>query len=288
VNRRIPALALTASLLAFAGCGGGDPDTPSEPPAELLSQAFANPAQSGVAAIDATANLEGSSLLAGTVEAHLNGAFERAADGGLPAFDLEMDAEVAGFGVDGDLVSTGEDAFVGFFGETYRVGADRVSAAEQRLAAAGGAGGLGLDPAAWFASPRYAGAEDVEGTEAERIEAELDEAAMARDLTAAATALGAPPVLGAIASGAQPGGEVEAWIAYEDDTMRRLRVSFPFVVPAAQRVAASGISGGTAELGVELSSVGEEVEIENPAGGGYQPIEQLIGRLQDLASLGGL
>jgi hypothetical protein len=199
-----------------------------------------------------------------------------------------MDAEVAGFGVDGQLVSTGEDAFVGFFGENYRVGAARITAAEQRLAAAGGAGGLGVDPASWFVSPHYAGAEDVEGAETELVEAELDQAAMSSDLGAAATALGAPPLVGAIAAGAGPGGEIEAWVAFEDQTVRRLRVSFPFTVPAAQRAVASGVTGGEAQLGVELSDVGADVEVEPPAGGGFQPIEQLIARLRDLAALGGL
>ena len=281
-----PILAALVLALAVTSCGGGDePETPDESPAKLLTEAFASPARSGEAVADLKLALEGLPVLRDPITANVGGPFELAADGGLPSFDLALDGSVAGFGVDGELVSTGEDAFVVFFGENYRVGAERVAAAEGRLAAGGGAGGLGLDPASWFESPRYAGSEDVEGTDAEKIEAGLDPAAMAEDVSAAANALGAPALIGALASGAGP-GEIEAWVAYDDHTVRRLRMAFPFQVPPGQRRLAAGATGGTVQLGVELTDIGAEVEIAPPEGGGFQPIDQLIGRLRDLASLG--
>jgi hypothetical protein len=122
--------AAAAALLAIAlsACGGGsDPEQPSESPEELLREAVANPATSGEAEIDVDATLEGDSLLAGPMGAELEGPFALHEAGGLPSLDLELDADVAGFGVDGELVSTGDDAFVVFFGENYRVGAARVA-----------------------------------------------------------------------------------------------------------------------------------------------------------------
>ena len=288
--RRYLGLLGAVAILPLAACGEeDDPDPPDQPPAELLREAAANPATSGEAEIDLSIRLDGSSLLAGTTTVELSGPFELV-EGGLPRFDFAVDAEVAGFGVDGALVSTGDDAFVVFFGENYRVGTERVAAITQRLGAAGagsGSAGLGLDVAGWFEQPRYAGSEEVGGAETERIEATLRSDAAARDLAELASALGAPGALRALAAGAEP-GPAEAWIALEDETIRRLRVQFPFTVPPAQRAAARGIGGGAVSLDAEIADVGTEVEIEPPPGGGFQPIEQLIARLRDLASLGGL
>jgi hypothetical protein len=282
-------VAALALALGAAGCGdgGSDHEQPSETPEELLRQAVANPATSGEAQIDVDATLEGGSLLAGATGAEMEGPFALDEAGGLPSFDFELDAEVAGFGVDGEVVSTGEDAFVVFFGENYRVGAARVAQLERGLLAArdeGGPPSLALAVDKWFTDPRYGGSEEVAGTETERIEGTLNSQAAAQDLTGLMAALGAPPLIRELAAGAGD-GPVEAWVAYDDKTIRRLRAQFPFTVPPARQEAAGGISGGAVTLDAEISDVGADVTIEPPEGGGFQPIEQLIQRLQSLAGL---
>lgn len=254
----------------------------------MLATAVANPATSGDADIDLNVVLEGSSLLAGTTTVSAEGEFALDESGGLPSFDFTTDAEVAGFGLDVDLVSAGDDAYVVFFGENYRIGPELTAEIEDSLLRGGtAAGGLGLDVAAWFKDPQYAGTESVGGTDTELIEGTLDAKAAGEDLAALAGAVGAPPLVEALAAGAGS-GPVEAWVAYDDKTIRRLRLQFPFTVPLAQQQVVGGISGGAVTLDAEISDVGADVTIEPPEGGGFQPIEQLIGRLQDLASLGGL
>lgn len=286
VNRLVPTLlAVLASAAATAGCGGSDRDPPDEPQAELLAGALSDPPSSGNVRIDAAAQLDGDSLLAGEAGAELEGPFAAAARGELPRFALGLDGELAGFGVDGELVSTGDDAFVVFFGENYRVGAERTAEAAARWgAAAAETGALAPAVPSWFRSPRYAGAEDVAGTETQRIEAGLDGARAGREIAALARAAGAPSLFEALAAGARD-GSAEAWVAFEDRSLRRLRIEFPFRIPAAARVGALGITSGTAELDVQLSDLGEAVEIERPEGGGFQPIEQLSDRLRTLAGL---
>jgi hypothetical protein len=275
-----------AATALLAGCDR-DRDPPDEPPAELLRSAAMNPVDSGVSQIELDLTLQGESLLAGPSRVSLDGPFALD-ETGLPRFELALDAEVAGFGIDGALVSTGEDAFVVFFGENYRVGAGRVAAVEAQLAGLGGTeGGLGLDVASWFEQPAYAGEEDVAGAETERIEGTLRSEAVSRDLNTLAGALGAPALVRALAAGVQS-GPVDASVAFDDGTIRRLRAQFPFTVPADQRDSTSQITGGTVALQAEVSDVGSEAEIEPPAGGGFQPIEDLIRRLRSLASLGGL
>ena len=283
-RRAVLALALALLAPVLGGCGGNE--TPSEPPAQLLRAAAEDPPASGRAEIELHASLAGDSLLAGDAGLRLEGPFELGSPGEPPRFDFEMDAEVAGFGVDGQLVSIGDDAFVGFFGENYRVGAERFGEVEQRLRSAADRGeGVDLDPILWLEQPRYAGEDEVAGTAAERIEAGVRGDLGARDLAAFASAFGLPGLEGLRGAG---GGSAEVWVAYDDRTIRRLRLEFPFAVPAELRALARGISGGSVTLDAEVSDVGAEVEIEPPAGGGFQPIEQLLRRLGDLASLGGL
>lgn len=273
---RIAAAALALGV-ALAGCGGdSDREPPDEPPAELLRTAAANRVTSGEADLSFEAELEGDSSLAGDLGAEASGPFR------FPAFDFQLDAEAAGFGFDGEVTYTGEDLFVVFFGENYRAGPELAAGLEDRLSAASG-----LDVAAWFRNPRYAGAEDVGGAETQRIEGGLDSRAAAQDLAALARSLGAPAPIEALAAGAGQGA-AEAWVAYEDDTVRRVRAEFPFEVPPRAAAAAYGVTSGTVRLDAQISDAGAEAEISAPEGGGFQPLGQLIERLRDLASLGGL
>ena len=282
--RWLLALAL-APVLAVSGCGDGEPELPSEPPAELLREAVANPASSGESAIGIDLLAEGDSLLAGSTSVDLQGPFALDEAGGLPSFDFALDAEVAGFGVDGAVVSTGEDAFVVFFGENYRVGPERTAELESSLQEGLGAqGGLRVDE--WIRDPRYEGVEEVGGEDAVRIVGVSDPIAAVSDLSAMAQILGVPPRL--LKSVGVSSAPVEAWVALSDRTLRRLRLQLAFEVPVPLQAQAAGIAAGAVTLDAEISDVGAEVTIEPPAGGGFQPIEDLIQELQDLASLGGI
>jgi hypothetical protein len=277
-----PGLAAAACAVASAAllsCGGGDShdEPPDVPPAELLRRAVADPAPSGIATVQLQVGLEGNSPLGASGSLSLHGPFELDPAGGLPHIDFDADAQVAGFGVDGKLVATEDDAFVVFFGENYRVGAERVAAVD--------APRLRLDR--WFEEPRYAGAGDVAGTDTEEIEGTLDASAASRDLGALASSLGAPALAEVIEDGAES-GPVEAWIALEDTTVRRVSARYPFTVPPAQVEAARGVTGGTVSLDAQISNVGEEQTIEPPPGGGFKPVDRLIDRLSGLASLGGI
>jgi hypothetical protein len=59
-------------------------------------------------------------------------------------------------------------------------------------------------------------------------------------------------------------------------------------VPPGQLALTRGVESGTVTIDAEISDVGADVTIGVPEGGGFQPIEDLTGRLESLASLGGL
>ena len=281
MKRALVVCSLLAALLA--SCGDDEPETPSEPPAELLREAVANPAQSGESEIALDLALEGDSLLAGPSSVDLDGPFALDAEGGVPSFDLALDAEVAGFGVDGAVVSTGEDAYVVFFGENYRVGPERVAELESSLQDGLGRQGGGLRFDQWIRDPRYEGVEDVGGDDAVRIVGVSDPVAAIDDLSPVAEALGVPArLLDSVGVSSAP---VEAWVALSDRTLRRIRLQLAFEVPLPLQAQAGGIAGGAVTLDAEIFDVGADVTIEPPAGGGFQPIDQLIDRLQSLAGL---
>ena len=198
----------------------------------------------------------------------LQGPFALDEGGGLPSFDFALDGEVAGFGVDGQLVSTGDDAFVVFFGENYRVGPQRVAELEQDLRAAreeGGPPALALQVDEWFRDPALRG---DRGRGRHRDRAGRGNARLARGRPGpgrADGALGAPALLRELARGARD-GPVQAWVAYDDHTIRRFRTEFPFAVPAARQAAVGDISGGAVTIDAQISDVGAEVSVEPPAG----------------------
>ena len=74
---------------------------------------------------------------------------------------------------------------------------------------------------------------------------------------------------------------VSAWVAFEDDTLRRIALELPFTAS----VPVGGVESGTVALDAQISSVGTDEEIEPPPGGGFQPIDRLIERIGGLAGL---
>jgi hypothetical protein len=207
----------------------------------MLDRAFDRLPGSGQAAIELEAQLPQDP--SERVAARFQGPF--VAGSGIPSFDLEGEAEAGGFGAELSLVSTGDDAFVVFFGENYRVGPDRVAALGQLAS--------GLDPRGWFGPADHAGTEEVEGTDCHRVEAPLERGRVAADLNRIG--------IGAVVGGLER-GRIEACVGVDDGMIRGLELSSEALA-----------------LDLTLSDLGEEQTIEPPPGGGFQSIEELLERI---------
>ena len=232
-----------ASALLVSACGREDEPSPppSLPPDRTLDRAFQRLPESGTASIDLEARRLGDP--SETAGAQLDGPFSRAQRGEIPSFDLEGEAEAQGFGVELSLVSTGDDAYVVFFGENYRVGRERVSALAQES----------LDPRAWLGPGKHVGTDEVDGVDAYVIEAPLTDR-VSEDLGrlgAASFGLGGPLK-----------GTAQVWVGADDGVIRRLE-----------------IASDALDLDLRLFDLGEPQTIEPPPGGGFQPIDDLLDRI---------
>jgi hypothetical protein len=250
----IVVVALCAGL-SIGSCGGGDEERRQVDPEGLLDSAFSHPVGSAVTSIDLVAGAEAVPSLSVPVSVSLDGPYVSGGGVRVPSADWELEAEVAGFGVDGELVSTGDNVYLSVFGDNYQVGRAAVEERRQALAEPG------LDPRSWFGSATYEGDEEVGGTSTARIDAPLRSAQLAADLEGLGGRLGLP----AVRPPAGP-GTIQAWIGIDDGIVRELRID----------------AGEDLAVDVVLSEVGEAQEITIPAGGGFKPIGDLVSSLQEL------
>jgi hypothetical protein len=237
------------------GCGGNE-EEPRQVDAEaLLDSAFSRPVSSAVVSIELVAGAESVPSLSVPVSVSLDGPYVSGGGVRVPSADWELEAEVAGFGVDGELVSTGDNIYLSVFGDNYQVGRAAVEARRQALS------DPGLDPRSWFGPASYEGDEEVEGTATARIDAPLRGDPLAADLDELGGRLSLPPVGPPIGR-----GTIQAWIGIDDGILRELRID----------------AGEDLAVDVVLSQVGEPQEITIPAGGGFKPIGDLLASLQEL------
>lgn len=288
MRRLVPLLALLAALAA-AGCGDDDDaGAPRGSAGDLLQRAFSTPVESGRVALDADLQIDGPE---GGDEAYgleLSGPFDSNGPGRLPSADLDVALSGLGPPLSAGLVLTPDNAYLGFAGEHYELGEQIVRGLMRRGEdAAGGRTTLedfGVDPSRWLRHAELSGEEDVEGTRATRVSGEIDAARVLGDYERLAreygSALGAdPPALDPelrrLLAGSLEESRADVYVA-GDGTLRRLVLDLEFRLPSELRERADGIAGGSLELDLTLSAVGEDQRIEEPEDA--RPIGELLGR----------
>jgi len=256
VNRArlgIVVAALCAGL-GLTSCDGDDERRNVDAEA-VLDSAFEHPVESAMTRVELIAGPGAVPGLSVPARISLDGPYVSGDGARVPSADWDLEAEVAGFGIDGELVSTGENVFLSVFGDNYQLGRAAVEARGEALA------DPGLDPRSWFGPATYEGDEEVEGTATARIDAPLRGARLSADLEELGGRLGLPPVPTPIVR-----GTIQAWIGVDDRLLRELRID------AGEDLAADLV----------LSEIGVPQEITIPAGGGFKPIGDLLSSLHAL------
>jgi hypothetical protein len=272
--RRVTTLLLAVGTFAglVAGCGGGDgDDAPLVNPDVLLDSAAGHPVKSAQLEGQARLTLDGSSVLTQPVTIRVEGPYVGGGGIRIPSFDWKFNVRVLGFGVGGKLVSTGENVFISPFGDNYELGRESTAAINAQVAASS------FHARDLFGVARNEGNEEVNGTQTQHVNAELDGKVVAVALHPLRDALGLTHV-------PAPVGRIEAWIGLDDRMVHKLSLDADFGIAPADRPRFGGARGGNLQAEVTLDDINEPQTVHVPGGGGYKPIENLFLTLQDLGA----
>ena len=266
-SRTILALLLVAVVNA-AGCGGSSHETVN--PEKMLDAAAAHPIASAETDLDLRLQVRGVQELSGPLRVRLSGPYMSGEGHTIPKLNWRMSASALGFPVGGHLLSTGTNAYLTVYGDTYEVGTDAVAAANARIARA-----AAIRPRSWFGRARVNGQGHEGGADCERISAPLRGEAMARDLAALTGALG-------LSEAPSVSGRATACVGFDDRTLHELEIGAVLGIPSADQPALRGASSIALALDLVISDVGKPQEISAPSAGGVRPIRDLGLTLNDL------
>ncbi len=277
---RAPLLLLCLLLaLAAAACGGKE--------ASVVDRAFEDPVRSAQVTLRLT--VDGAEGQDRALE--LAGPWRSNGPGRLHSFDWRARLVGGPAGsVAGRLVSTGENLFVGYGGETYEVGEARVAELERRAAAEERRRGdvddaedlerLGVDPKGWFPESEEQDAEAA-GVPTTKVTGRLDVDRAVRDV---ARLLRRPELRGQLGGRAPSATELRLLAAMledprfelhagrEDGKLRRLAATARVRPPHGEGAPV------TVRVALELRAVDQPVRFDAPSGG--RPIEELLRQLQ--------
>src|SRR5436190_17133278 len=136
--RRAALIVPVLLVLVVDGMGCGGASHPRIDPEVMLDSAAAHPIESADSDIDLRVRVDGVPRLSGPLRLRLEGPYRSGGKARIPSFDWRLSASALGFPVGGRLVSTDENVYLSVYGDQYEVGRSAVSAANARLASAGG------------------------------------------------------------------------------------------------------------------------------------------------------
>ena len=239
------------------GGGGWDDKTQGLNAQQLLDQssAAAQALTSFRVALTATGQIDLPQSAGGGVGQLVRGPLDIEAEGPVaPPDKASLDAKIglSGLPLQGNITRVGEDVYLGFLGQDFKVDLPPEQVALLNL------GSLYPTLVEWAKDPAIAGDEEIDGTPTVKVTAQLDPAAA---LTSLAPVLGAEGVTPAKARAALRTGRFEAWIGTSDLRPRRVHV----VLDANGAGLQQGLGDVALDLTVNLSAFDEPVDITAPA-----------------------
>lgn len=274
---RAPAILLVALGLIVASCGGNDDGLGDQDANSLLERGFSTNVDSGEIRMEIEVEVDGVEGAEGPFRLELSGPFRSRGPTEMPDVDVQLSASGQGASFEGRVVLLPRNAWIEYGGETYEVGHELWSRAQESLNRDGGRetfGQANVDPLDWINDAQTGDAVEVSGTKSTKVSGELDVAAMLRDFNSLSPDAAAIPrrTLDQIDDSIDA-VEFAAWIG-DDDIWRRISSETSFTVPEEQRQGAGGIEGGRVSLDMTLAAPNEPVSIEDLGGG--RPISELL------------
>ncbi|HEX6459677.1 MAG TPA: hypothetical protein VF032_12220 [Thermoleophilaceae bacterium] len=300
----LPLVLLTVALAAFVSACGGSSSSNDKSATELLNTAFHQPIKSANVNFNLQLQVNGVQSLSQPISFKFSGPYVNNGPGKLPSMDLTASIVGGGQSVPFGITSTGDDFFVKVRGQAYDVGKQTVAKLNQQLAQQKAANkqktslsALGIHPSTWLSGAKNAGDTTVNGTQVTHISADLDVSKVLDDLnslvqkapTSSLSGASKPPQLSAQQKSeiqqVIKNPHIDVYVAKSDNTVRRIATSLEISVPKDQQSKVNGATGGTLQLSIDLSNVGQPQKITAPANA--KPIASLAGQLNALGgSLG--
>jgi hypothetical protein len=266
-RRAVVAIACALSAVVLSSCGSRE--------AEVLGTAFRNHINSADLAIKV--DVSSKELAFG---ATLDGPYQSRGEHKMPAFDFNLN--VAGptpRPITGRVISTGENWFVQYKGETYEAGEDVIEEAE-REDASGPSRSLSpaevqrlLDDARdWFPDSETQENATLDGEAVTRVTGKLDVEAAAKDLAKLIGARGGPKIDDGDLKGideAIKDARFTVDVGKADGKLRRIVAHLESDDPS---------SPGTIDFSIQWKHVDKPVTIDAPSSG--KPLEQLGRKLE--------
>src|SRR4051794_8190036 len=164
-SRPILLLCLAAFAAVLAACGSGS----STDAAATLNKAFSTPIKSARIDLEISVKLNGVKELKDPVKLSVQGPYESGGKQTIPKADWDIAASAAGQNFSAGFISTGQNAWVQFQGQSYEVGSAAVAQINQQIKQAAGKNqkqGLsqfGIDPRDWLEDAKSEGTDNVAG-----------------------------------------------------------------------------------------------------------------------------
>jgi hypothetical protein len=283
--RRLAAL-LAALVLALvpAACGGdGGGSGGGGSAEEVLDRASKQTAKSADVKFELEASLNGAEDLQGPVKLSFSGPYRSNGAKALPDLDWSIHAEGDGEKFDARLVTTRDNAWVEYEGQTYEVGEQLISGLSSQLQRqqAQPQDLRSLSTGEWFDDPEVEDAE-VGGAPTRRVSGDVDVRKVLEsvDEVMQKSAPAGQPVprlteqMMDEIDDAVKTAHVETDVGRDDGILRRTAIQVAFEVPEERRESADGLQGGDVRLVFEQSNVNGDQRVEPPSGA--RPISELL------------
>ena len=268
--------ALALALLAACGASGGGASAD-----ELLQRASKQTAKSADVRFELEATLKGVKELDGPLKLSFTGPYRSNGDKTLPDLDWKLHAEGGGESFDARVVTTRENAWVEYRGQTYEVGEQLVSGLSAQLQRQPSQQDLRLSVPEWFGDTEVEDAE-VGGVATRRVSGDVDVRkvleSVDRLLRQSSTAGQPVPRLTEQTmdeiEDAVKSAHVEIDVGRDDGILRRNTMELAFEVPEERRASAKGLEGGDLEILFEQTDVNGDQRVTPPSGA--RPISELL------------
>jgi len=296
------ALVLVAALtLTLTACGGGGGDA-----TKILNQTFSGgkKVRSGQLNLALTLQAQGIPQLQQPVSLKLTGPFQSQGTGTLPTFDFELALAAAGRTFSAGAVSTGNQGFLKFQGQSYAVPPNVFasfkqgyvqSQSQQRASKSPSLASFGVDPRQWIKNAKDEGDADVQGTTTTHVSAQVDVPKLLADVSqilqkARGTLAQAQRLPSTITpqqrksiESAVKSAKFDVYSGKADHILRRLVVDLTFKVPSSAQARANGLKGGRLTFDLALASLNQPQTVTAPTAA--RPFTELTGKLR--SALGG-